>query len=35
MNKVKRSLYILLVLTLLLTLCACGGTKAEPEKPVR
>ena len=35
MNKVKRSLYILLMLTLLLTLCACGGTKAEPEKPVR
>ena len=33
MKKVKRSVCILLVLTLLLTLCACGGATAEPEKP--
>lgn len=34
MKKVKRSLCISLVLTLMLTLCACGGMTAAPEKPV-
>ena len=33
MKRMKRSACILLVLTLVLMLCACGGTAAAPEKP--